>query len=140
MNQASKSDLMMKFKMIFEAQKANLTYSSKVLNDDFNVKSEDMSDEVDLTSAELEQDMRMRLRSREFLFVKKIDEALQKIQAGTFGTCECCEEDIELSRLEARPTASLCILCKESEEAMESRSADGRKSKSGGSTAHLRTA
>ena len=58
---------------------------------------------LDLSSAELEQGMRMRLKSREALFLKKIDEALDKIQAGTFGICACCDESIELSRLEVRP-------------------------------------
>jgi len=123
---------MMKFKKLFEDQKAGLLYSNKLVNEEFSLKSEDLSDESDLSSATLEQGMRMQLRNREALFIKKIDEALNKIQSGTFGVCECCEEDIEVSRLEVRPTASLCISCKESEEMRETRSADGRKSKSMG--------
>jgi DnaK suppressor protein len=135
-----KQETMMKFKKMFEEQKAGLLYSYKFINEDFALKSEDLSDESDLSSAVLEQGMKMRLRSREALYLKKIDEALSKIQSGTFGTCECCEEDIELSRLEVRPTATLCIACKESEEMNESRSADGRKSKSFGSKSNLRIA
>jgi len=135
-----KQETMIKFTKLFEDQKAGLLYSYKLMNEDFTLKSEDLSDESDLSSATLEQGMKMRLRSREALYLKKIDEALMKIQAGTFGTCECCEEDIELSRLEVRPTATLCISCKESEEMNESRSADGRRSKSLGSKGHLRIA
>lgn len=135
-----KTEHLTKFKQLFEEQKKSLLYSYKWINEDFKVQADEMSDEVDLTSAELEQDMRMRLRSREALFLKKIDEALDKIQTGTFGICEGCEEDIELSRLEVRPTAQLCIHCKEAEEIMETRSADGRKSKSVGSKANLRIA
>ena len=135
-----KSETMLKFKKLFEEQKAGLLYSFKVINEDFSLMSDDMSDESDLSSATLEQSMRMQLRSREALFLKKIDEALIKIQSGSFGTCECCEEDIEVSRLEVRPTANLCIACKESEEVRETRSADGRKSKSMGFKANLRTA
>jgi len=131
---------MMKFKKLFEDQKANLLYSNKLMNEDFTLKSEDLSDESDLSSATLEQAMRVQLRSREALFLKKIDEALTKIQSGTFGTCECCEEEIEVSRLEVRPTATLCISCKESEEMRETRSADGRKSKSMGLKGSLRIA
>jgi DnaK suppressor protein len=130
----------MKFKKLFEDQKAGLLYSNKLMNEDFTLNKEDLSDESDLTSATLEQGMRVQLRTREALFAKKIDEALTKIQAGTFGTCECCEEDIELSRLEVRPTANLCIACKEAEEMRETRSADGRKSKSMGFKGNLRIA
>jgi DnaK suppressor protein len=116
----------LKFKKLFEAQKAALLNSHKVATAEFSLKSDEMSDEIDLTSAEQEQDMRMRLRSREVLFLKKIDEALGKIQAGNFGECESCEEQIELSRLEVRPTATLCIHCKEAEEVRESKNIDLR--------------
>jgi DnaK suppressor protein len=129
-----------KFKKLFEEQKAALLTSHKYAFKDFTLSNDEMADEVDLTSAEQEQDMRMRLRSRETLFMKKIDQALEKIQAGTFGECECCEEQIELSRLEVRPTADLCINCKEEQEMRELRSADGRKSKSNDNRSHLRIA
>lgn len=135
-----KSEQMMKFKKCFEDQKKALLYSSHYVHEDFALKTEELADELDLSSAELEQDMRLRLRSRETLYLKKIDEALDKIQAGTFGFCESCEEEIELSRLEVRPTAELCIQCKEAEELLESRSADGRKHKSTGFRLGLRTA
>ena len=77
------------FTKLFQDQKAALLYSAKM--EDFSIKSDEMSDELDLSSAELEQSMRMQLRSREALFLKKIDQALEKIQAGTFGVCSCCE-------------------------------------------------
>lgn len=137
---AMKSEFVFKFKKLFEDQKAALIYSNKFVNEEFSVSTDEMSDEIDLSSAELEQGMRMRLRSREALFMKKIDEALEKIQAGTFGVCECCDHDIELSRLEVRPTANLCLSCKEEEEMREIRSADGRRSKSAGLKANLRIA
>jgi DnaK suppressor protein len=136
-----KQEHSIKFKKLFEEQKATLLNSHKyAAANEFTLTSDEMSDEVDLTSAEQEQDMRMRLRSRETLFMKKIDQALEKIQAGTFGECECCEEHIELSRLEVRPTADLCIHCKEEQEMRETRSADGRKSKSNDARSHLRIA
>jgi DnaK suppressor protein len=136
-----KQEHMMKFKKLFADQRAGLLYSYKIFNnDEFTLKSEEMADEADLASAELEQGMRVRLRSREALFLKKIEESLEKIQAGTFGVCECCEEDIEMSRLEVRPTANLCLSCKEQEEARETRSIDGRKSKSNGLQARLQIA
>ena len=128
------------FKALFETQKQGLLYSQTYLNQAFNIHSEELSDEVDLSSVELEQSMRIRLRNREALFIKKLHESLEKIQAGKFGVCECCEEDIEYSRLEARPTASLCLSCKENEEMQETRSADGRLSKSMGFKLKLKTA
>jgi DnaK suppressor protein len=134
-----KTELTQKFKTLFEEQKKALLYSNKY-NAEFTTNTEEMSDELDLAASELEQGMRMRLRSREAFFVKKIDESLEKIQAGTFGVCECCEEDIEVSRLEVRPTANLCFHCKEAEEIRETRSADGRKSKSIGMKSNLQIA
>ena len=78
--------------------------------------------------------MRLRLRNRESLYVKKVDEALRRIESGEFGLCECCDGDIEIRRLEARPTATLCIACKEEEEKKEVLTADGRRHKSLGAT------
>ena len=51
--------------------------------------------------------------------LKKIDKTLNKIDAGTFGVCERCEEPISIKRLEARPVAELCINCKEEVERVE---------------------
>jgi DnaK suppressor protein len=130
----------LKFKKLFEEQKAALLNSHKKAAEQFTLSSDEMSDEVDLTNAEQDQDMRMRLHSRETLLMKKIDTALERIQAGNFGECKHCEEPIELSRLEVRPTAELCINCKEAEEMRETRSVEGRKSKSSDRGPNLRIA
>ncbi|TMB23658.1 MAG: conjugal transfer protein TraR, partial [Deltaproteobacteria bacterium] len=50
---------------------------------------------------------------------KKIDDALARIENGTFGTCEICEEEISVKRLEARPVTTMCIRCKEEQEKQE---------------------
>jgi len=125
-----KQETITKFKKLFEDQRRNLTYTQGVINETFHLHEEDLSDEIDLTSSELETSMRMRLRNREALFLKKIDEALARIAEGTFGQCASCEEDIELRRLEARPTATLCVNCKEEEERRELLHIDGHQSKS----------
>jgi len=80
---------------------------------------EDLPDEVDLASSEADQSMNLRLRDRERILLKKIDKAVAKIEEGTYGTCERCEEEIGIKRLEARPVTDLCIKCKEEEEQME---------------------
>ena len=80
---------------------------------------DDLADEVDLASSELNQNVALKLRDRERSLLQKIESALSKIEEGTFGICEGCEEPIELKRLEARPMADLCIGCKESQEQAE---------------------
>jgi DnaK suppressor protein len=57
--------------------------------------------------------------SREGLYLRKIESALSRIQNGSFGQCDDCGEEIEIKRLEARPTTTSCIACKEQEEKRE---------------------
>lgn len=131
------SEMLMKFKTLFENEKTHLTYTKGVLSEDFQISKDDMLDETDQTSTELETSMRMRLRSREALYLKKIDEALRRISEGSFGECTSCGDEIELRRLEARPTATLCLSCKEEEERKEYLHIDGHKSKSLGHRARF---
>ncbi|MBS1963474.1 MAG: TraR/DksA family transcriptional regulator [Bdellovibrionales bacterium] len=123
-----------KFKSLFEHEKNRLLFSGRASNEQFAVQSDDLMDEVDFTSFEIENQMRMRLATREALYLKKIEEALARIQAGTFGQCDECEEDIELRRLEARPTTTLCVACKEAAERNEKLHIDGHSHKSLGRT------
>ncbi len=119
---------------MFEEQRKNLIYNDHIMREDFHVDSNDRMDDVDQASTDAEQALRLRLRNRESLYVKKLDEAIRRIDSGEFGLCECCDGDIELKRLEARPTATLCISCKEEEEQREMLTADGRRHKSLGVT------
>lgn len=93
--------------------------AKKTLSEDMSLDSADLPDEMDLASSEYLQSFTFRLRGRERTFLAKIDKALQKIDAGTFGICERCEEEISLKRLEARPETTLCIRCKEEQEREE---------------------
>jgi DnaK suppressor protein len=76
-------------------------------------------DEVDIVSLEKENQMDFRLKARNALYLKKVRKSLQKIEEGTFGECENCGTEISHNRLSARPTADLCIYCKEAEEKEE---------------------
>ena len=96
-----------------------LNHSEKTKQEDLTLSPDDLADEVDLASSELNQSLALRLRDRERLLLHKIETALAKIESGTFGVCESCEEPIELKRLDARPVAELCIRCKEQEEQTE---------------------
>jgi DnaK suppressor protein len=127
----------MKFKLLFEQEKKNLVYSQNIINKDFEIHQDDLLDDADLTSSELETSMRMRLRNREALYLKKIDQALERIQSGLFGSCSSCEEEIEPKRLAARPTTSHCMACKEEEERLERIHIDGQKHKSLGGRLRL---
>ena len=130
-------DAILKFKSMFEDQRARLIYSQAILNEEFNIQRDDRFDELDMTSSEMETGMRMRLRNREALYLKKIDEALRRIDDGSFGACETCEDDIEMKRLEARPTTTLCVSCKEMSEQREKLHIDGHRHKSLGSKLRL---
>ena len=63
--------------------------------------------------------LELRNRDRERKLIKKIDETIVKIDAGEYGYCDSCGVEIGLKRLEARPTATLCIDCKTLDELRE---------------------
>ena len=73
-------------------------------------------DPTDRASLESERNLTLRIRDRERKLRKKINEALARIEDGTFGICEDCEEQIGFKRLEARPVTTLCINCKSEQE------------------------
>lgn len=78
-----------------------------------------MADPVDQASRETDRFNTLRIRDRESHLIRKINEALAKIEDGTFGICETCGEEIALARLKARPVAAHCIHCKTKIEAFE---------------------
>ena len=79
----------------------------------------DKGDQFDRAMDERNQALMVKLKSRTSLYLKKIERALEKIDQGTFGVCEDCDQNISSERLLARPTAKLCIQCKEAEEMVE---------------------
>lgn len=76
-------------------------------------------DPNDRATQESEFSLELRTRDRERKLIKKIDEALSEIDAGDYGYCESCGIEIGIRRLEARPTATLCIDCKTMDEIRE---------------------
>ena len=77
------------------------------------------ADPNDRASQESDMSLELRNRDRERKLIKKIDEMLAKIDSGDYGYCEKCGVEIGLNRLEARPTATLCIDCKTLDEIRE---------------------
>lgn len=80
---------------------------------------EPFPDVSDQASAEVDQNFSMRIREREQKLLKKIDEALDRMKANTYGICERCGGDIPYKRLKARPVTTLCIECKTVQEQEE---------------------
>jgi DnaK suppressor protein len=109
-----------KFKKKLEDDKRALLASArKTLTEEAAFDTDDLPDEIDLASSEYTQSMVFRLRDREKFLLKKIDDALTRIENGTYGVCEICEEEISIKRLEARPVTTMCIRCKEEQEKQE---------------------
>ena len=115
----SQKDLKRFKKALEDSRKAIIENARKTMEEESNFDTDDLPDEIDLASSEYTQSMVFRLRDREKFLLKKIDKALQRIEDGTFGVCERCEEEISVKRLEARPVTTLCIRCKEEQEKKE---------------------
>jgi DnaK suppressor protein len=76
-------------------------------------------DPNDRATQEEEFALELRTRDRERKLIRKIEEALQDLETGDYGYCEICGVEIGIKRLEARPTATLCIDCKTLDEIKE---------------------
>ena len=114
-----KKDLERFRKLLLQEKEQLIEMAEKSYNEEIQFSPDDLADEVDLASAETDKGVMIRLRDRERMKVKKIEKALAKIDDGSFGVCEKCQEEIEVKRLEARPVTDLCIRCKEEQEKIE---------------------
>lgn len=103
-----------------EKQKGTILAEAGVLlGTGLNPGNEALPDLGDQASAEADQNFTLRLREREQKLLKKIEEAIERINDGTFGICESCGGEISVKRLKARPVTTLCIECKTKQEAEE---------------------
>ncbi len=113
------SDQLAHFRGILEALKQQLM-------DDIERTVHTMKDETtvfadpnDRASQETDIAIELRNRDRERKLVKKVEETIDRIGSGDYGYCAACGVEIGIKRLEARPTATLCIDCKTLEEVRE---------------------
>ncbi|MBF0468796.1 MAG: RNA polymerase-binding protein DksA [Desulfamplus sp.] len=83
------------------------------------VPKDNFADPTDRASHEAERNFELRIRDREHKLIKKVKEALMRIENNSFGICETCGEDISSARLMARPVTTQCIECKTREEVLE---------------------
>ena len=117
MNQA----LTEEFKAFFEQLLEQSKNSEQLIFEDnvFNLGKVSAGDDGDRAMDEREKALRVRLQARQNFYSKKVQKSLDKIAKGSFGECEECGGEISLERLKARPTASMCIHCKEEQEMAE---------------------
>ena len=87
--------------------------------EDMTETREVYADPADRATAESDRSFTLRLRDRERKLIKKIQQALQRIEDGSFGECDECGDDIGVERLKARPVTTLCINCKSRQEEEE---------------------
>ncbi len=123
-------EVMIYFKTLFCKMQETLTITS---DDDWG--REEISvikDDMDALQNGRDLEIENRIKGRSGLYLKKIDDALERIQKGSFGQCEECGDAISFERLKARPTATMCIKCKEDNERVEGHIPYSRRSHSVG--------
>ena len=124
-----------------EALKDKLLAEAERIRTNFQLKKHEYEnnsitgakDEVDSANDNILLAADMRFSNRESLYYKKIMKTLSKIESDQYGMCDECGDPITYSRLIARPTSEMCILCKEESEREESQNFFERRSKSLGS-------
>ena len=101
------------------------TMSQDILNEaektlmEMTDQSDNYPDPADRATAESNRNFELRIRDRERKLLAKIKEAIDRIDNGTYGICESCEDEISVKRLEARPVTTLCVKCKTAQEQHE---------------------
>lgn len=107
------------FKAILHLQIDELLHHTDHVISERSFQSSQESESMDRASADTDQSLKLKFRSRESLLIQKIQQALKRIEIGSYGICDSCGEDISILRLKARPVTAKCIPCKEEEERIE---------------------
>ena len=101
---------------LLEAKQKILNGELMKSREDLHVSQEDLADEADLANNLINQEISFSMRHRELTKLRAIDEALDRIENGTYGICEECDEPIEAKRLKYQPWTTLCITHAEERE------------------------
>ncbi len=107
------------FRIILNTWKAKLIEEMERTVHHMRDEAANFPDPNDRASQESDFALELRTRDRERKLIKKIDESLRDLDNGEYGYCETCGIEIGIRRLEARPTANLCIDCKTLDEIRE---------------------
>jgi DnaK suppressor protein len=136
---ALKKKQLSELKDIIQAERERVINSFEMSEENFQRKNDEGKDEVDVASSEYETSQMLRFRNRDVFYSKKLLKSLEKMTTGEYGECEDCGDDIRFERLKARPTAQLCITCKDEAEREESNNYIAKQSKSLGKKIDLNT-
>ena len=113
-----REEIIQKIKQDLLAQRSSLL---KEAGETLNTLPSELNfpDMGDQATAEADRNFILRLRDRERMLLKKIEETIERIDTGPYGICEECSNEIGIKRLEARPVTTLCIECKTHQEEKE---------------------
>jgi DnaK suppressor protein len=107
------------FREILQAWRRELMEEVDRTVDHMQDDAANFPDPNDRASQESDFSLELRTRDRERKLIRKIDESLRALDNQEYGYCESCGVEIGIRRLEARPTATLCIDCKTAQEVRE---------------------
>ena len=108
------------FRKLLEERRLEILQEAGRTVGSMNSDSEEIySDPTDRAALESDRSFVLRMRDRERKLLSKIDEAVERIEDGSYGNCEECGNEIGIERLRARPVTTLCISCKSAQEARE---------------------
>ncbi len=104
------------FKAFLLSQKSSILNKTSEFKSEQSVQKDHIAEEAEAASADLSLNLSIQLLGRNRDTLYQIERALAKFDEGTYGECESCSDPIEMKRLKARPTATLCIVCQEEQE------------------------
>jgi len=107
------------FKNLLTSQLENLLSEAGKTVTGMTNEKDNFPDPTDRATLESQRAFELRIRDRERKLILKIKEAVERIENGTFGTCDGCGEEISFERLKARPVTTYCIECKKKQEDIE---------------------
>ncbi|MBP7528583.1 MAG: TraR/DksA family transcriptional regulator [Syntrophorhabdaceae bacterium] len=99
-------------KRLLKMRENILNKAKKLKEDSYNLGTDGIQDMADAASNTYNADILMSISDNDLTLLKDIDNSLDKLNKGTYGICEECEEKISEKRLEANPVARYCITCK----------------------------
>ncbi|MFT4572110.1 MAG: DnaK suppressor protein [Hyphomicrobiaceae bacterium] len=109
------------FERLLNTEKRRLTSDAARTVEDMGGQPDAFADPSDRAAWESDSTRDLRIRDRERKLLDKVDEAIKRLEDGTFGECQECGEMITVGRLRARPVTTLCIECKAQQETAEGR-------------------
>ena len=110
---------LLRFKEQLEAMKAKINIDVEQTLTEMTSQTGNIPDPNDRATMESDRSFELRIRGRERKLMEKVEEALTRIDDGSYGVCAGCGNDIAIKRLQARPVAKFCIDCKTRQEQRE---------------------